>query len=142
MSKEQGRFLISDDGESYLPVAKVTNVTPLKKTREAKSDNDLDNTRDGWNHYRGGLKDGGTVSITIKYRNDDPNHQKLNAHFDDPEPKHYACQYPDEGKTEIQYKGLITEVDTPMPEPDGIHFLRTFTLQIDGEPKEGKWSDS
>jgi predicted secreted protein len=113
--------------EVFANIAGITNISAPSLSRETLDVTGHDSA-DAAREFRGGLKDGGEVSIDINY---DPSvHDVLVADFDDEDPRNYKIVFPD--TTEWGFAAIMTGFSPSAPHDDKLSASVTF--KVSGMP--------
>tara|TARA_B110001454_G_scaffold54930_2_gene53735 strand:+ start:26042 stop:26473 length:432 start_codon:yes stop_codon:yes gene_type:complete len=117
-------------------VGGVQNIGGLKKSADAVDATPYSDTGDDFREYEYGLRDGGELSITVRYG------KTVNTQADALEAAHDAgdieivqIKFPAPISKKMVAKVLVTAVDFPTEKEGKLE--RTFTLKVTGKPE---WS--
>ena len=83
----------------------------------------------GWKTFVQGLKDGGTVDLTLNYLSTDTSHNRLVTAFNAGTSELYTVTFPD--SSTFKFTAFVSGVGIAVPKDEKVQ--RTFTLRIDGK---------
>jgi predicted secreted protein len=115
--------------EVFTALANVTNIGGPGLSRET-IDVTAHDSPDAWMEFRGGLKDGGEVSVDINY--DPAEHDVLVADFEDEDPRNYQLVFPDTGATTWTFAAILTGFEPEAPYDDKL--AASLTFKVTGKP--------
>ncbi|MFJ6659714.1 phage tail tube protein [Streptomyces sp. NPDC091377] len=115
-------------GETFTPIASVSDITPPSLERETY-DVSAHDSPDGWREFVGGLKDGGEVEIEINY--DPREHDSLVDDFKDRSPRSYKIVWPD-ALGDWAFKAILTNFEPEAPHDDKL--AASLTFKVSGKP--------
>jgi len=127
-----GTQLQRGDGESPEVFASIANITTISGPEISRETIDVTahNTANAYMEFRGGLKDGGEVSLELNY---DPNeHDVLVDDFDDVEPRNYKIVFPVTPAVTWAFAAIMTEFSSEAPYDDKLS--ASITLKVSGKP--------
>ncbi len=128
------QFLRKGAGETFSPIANVSDISGPSRSREA-----IEVTaHDSPNKYREfipGLKDGGEVEITLNYDPGDASHGALDEDFESDDLHAYQLVIlpGTEDEHTWDFEALITDLGDAYPTDDKME--RTVTFKISGKPE-------
>ncbi len=85
-----------------------------------------------------GLRDGGTVSLSMNFRRDV--YDILKADFEDDDRQSYRIILPDDDETTFEFLGLVTELPPSIPAEDRV--TMDVSIEISGEVTVEDWSSN
>jgi len=88
---------------------------------------------DGWQEFKGGLKDAGEVSLEVNY--DPSKHDTLIADFEDDDPRNYKLTFPDPAATTWTFTAILTGFSAEAPVDDKL--AASLTFKVSGKPVIG-----
>ncbi|MGW4641806.1 phage tail tube protein [Sphaerisporangium sp. NPDC004334] len=113
----------------FTSIAAVANIGGPEMEREAY-DATHHSSPNGWREFVGGLKDGGEVSLELRY---DPRlHDVLVGDFDDDEPRDYRLIWPAITGAQWDFKAIMTGFSPEGPHDDLL--TAEITLKVTGQP--------
>ena len=117
--------------EVFTEIADATGISGPGLSRETV-DVTSHGSPDGWMEFRGGLKDGGEVSVDINYQ--PAVHDLLVADLDDDEPRNYQLVFPDDPTTPTTwaFAAIMTGFEPDAPYDDKLSASLTF--KVTGKP--------
>jgi predicted secreted protein len=129
-----GTKLKRGDGQTtevFTEIADATGISGPGLSRETV-DVTSHGSPDGWMEFRGGLKDGGEVSVDINYQ--PAVHDLLVADLDDDEPRNYQLVFPDDPTTPTTwaFAAIMTGFEPDAPYDDKLSASLTF--KVTGKP--------
>ena len=83
----------------------------------------------GWKTFVQGLKDGGTVDVTVNHSKTDASHVRLTKEYLNGTSKLYTMTFPD-GAT-FAFTAFVSGVGIAVPKDEKVQ--RTYTFRIDGK---------
>jgi len=83
----------------------------------------------GYKTFVQGLKDGGTVDLTLNYLSTDTSHNRLVTAFNAGTSELYTVTFPD--SSTFKFTAFVAGVGIATPKDEKVQ--RTFTLRIDGK---------
>ncbi|MBA9002009.1 phage tail tube protein [Thermomonospora cellulosilytica] len=113
----------------FTALANVTSIEGPGLSRET-IDVTAHDSPDAWMEFRGGLKDGGELSLEVNY--DPAEHDVLVADLDDDEPRDYRLVFPDPAATTWTLKLILTEFQPEAPVDDKL--AASLTFKVSGKP--------
>ncbi|MGC5009748.1 phage tail tube protein [Streptosporangium sp. DT93] len=127
-----GCQLLRSDGQVtpvFTAIAGVTNLGGPEIEREAY-ESTHHGSPDGWREYVGGLKDGGEISIEVRY---DPRvHDALVDDFEDTEARDYRLVWPAITGAQWDISAILTGFSPEGPHDDLL--AAELTLKVTGKP--------
>ena len=84
---------------------------------------------DSYREYIGGLREGGTVPLTMNFTR--ATFDILNADFEDDAKQVYKIELPDDANTTFEFQGLVTEL--PLGAEIGDKVTADCTIQVSGK---------
>lgn len=129
-------FCIYDDAsaasDKFDRVAEVQELSGIELTAETIENTPYGSDQDDYRGSDYGLKDGGEVSVTIRYDSNNTKAEALaDAYHNSTKPK-IAIKFPASVGKQFEATVLVTKVGIPMEKGNKIE--RAFTLKIDGAP--------
>lgn len=117
----------------FATIANVSDISGPSRTREAIETTAHDSP-DQYREYEKGLKDGGTVEITINYDPTETTHEALDDDFEEKDKRDYQVVILPNTADEYtwEFNALITDIGDEFPVDDRME--RTVTVQISGKP--------
>ncbi|GHH68436.1 putative secreted protein [Streptomyces umbrinus] len=115
-------------GETFSPIANVTDITPPGIERETY-DVTAHDSLEGWREFIGGLKDGGEVEIEVNY--DPREHDGLVADFADALPRNYKVVWPG-ALGNWAFGAILTNFEPEAPHDDKL--AASLTFKVSGKP--------
>lgn len=115
------------DGSDWVQISEVNSITGPSKSRATIDVTSLDST-DGYAEYIAGLRQAGTISMTMNFVR--ANYDILDADFEDDDLQNYRVVLPDPDLTTLEFQGLVTEL--PISVQVGDRITSDVTLQISG----------
>lgn len=94
-------------------IAQIMKIAGPDSKRDTIDTTDLD-TLGGYRTFIGGLRDGGSVKLTMKFDRD--TFEVMRADFEDDALKNYEIVLPDEDQTSAEFQGLVTEMPLSIDE--------------------------
>ena len=83
----------------------------------------------GYKTFVQGLKDGGTVDLTLNYLSTDTSHNRLVTAFNAGTSAQYTITFPD--TSTLIFTAFVSGIGIAVPKDEKVQ--RTFTLRIDGK---------
>lgn len=83
----------------------------------------------GYKTFVQGLKDGGTVDLTLNYLSTDTSHNRLVTAFNAGTSELYTVTFPD--SSTFKFTAFVAGIGIAVPKDEKVQ--RTFTLRIDGK---------
>ncbi len=83
----------------------------------------------GYKTFVQGLKDGGTVDLTLNYLSTDTSHNRLVTAFNAGTSEMYTVTFPD--SSTFTFTAFVAGIGIAVPKDEKVQ--RTFTLRIDGK---------
>lgn len=108
-------------------LADINSIEGPGKSRETIDVTTLSDTA-GYREYIGGLREPGTVTLSMNFNRD--SYDLLNEDFESDEVQSYEIQLPDTQNTTFAFDGLVTEL--PISVPIGDKITCEVTIQISG----------
>jgi len=130
-----GTTLSRGDGqatETFTPIAHVTTISGPGMERSTIDVTDH-GSPDGWQEFKGGLKDAGEVSLEVNY--DPSKHDTLIADFEDDDPRNYKLTFPDPAATTWTFTAILTGFSAEAPVDDKL--AASLTFKVSGKPVIG-----
>ena len=84
---------------------------------------------DGWKTFVQGLKDAGTVDLTVNYNKDMSGNTRLTQAFVSGDSAQYTITFPD--SSTLIFTAFVAGIGIAVPKDEKVQ--RTFTLRIDGK---------
>lgn len=107
-------------------IAQIMKIAGPDSKRDTIDTTDLD-TEGGYRTFIGGLRDGGSVKLTMKF--DRTTFETMRADFEDDDLQHYEIVLPDTDKTSAEFQGLVTEIPLTIDEK---LVMADVTIKISG----------
>ncbi|SFE54610.1 Phage tail tube protein [Actinopolyspora alba] len=120
---------LGDGAGAYTPIANVTNVGGPETERETV-DVTAHDSPGGWQEFRGGLKNGGEVSLELNY--DPREHDTLLAEYDQDDPRPWRIVWPN-SIGYMTFGAIMTGFSPEAPTDDKL--ACEVTLQVSGKPE-------
>lgn len=115
--------------EVFTALASVTDISGPGLSREIL-DMTAHDSPDGWREKKGGLRDGGEVSVDINY---DPSvHNSLVADLNDADPRNYQLEFPDSPPSTWTFKAILKGFEPGAPHDDKL--TASVTFDVSGKP--------
>lgn len=130
------KFQRGDGGnpEVFQDIALVGDITP--PGLEADSiDMTTHDSPHGYRQYVQGLKDGGEVSIELKFVPSEETHVLLLNDYEEGKNRKYRIVFPDENNTTWEFEAHITGFEPDAPVEDEL--TASVTLKVTGKPTLG-----
>lgn len=126
----------SDAGSTFSPkIASVVGIEPAEVQKDMQENTEYGNTEDpGWKTYSPGLKDGGEMTLTTRYKEGQNDIEALEDSFENDTLEYIQFQYPAPISKKITYKVYVSKVGKPIPL--GQEVQRVFGMKITGKPVE------
>ncbi|WP_066373977.1 phage tail tube protein [Herbidospora mongoliensis] len=127
-----GCQFLRSDGESpatYTATAGVTSVGGPEIERE-NYETTAHDSAEKWRTFLGGLKDGGEVSLELRY--DPRDHDTLIEDFEDDEPRDYRLIWPEITGAQWDFQAILTGFSPEGPFDDLLSAEVTF--KVSGKP--------
>ncbi len=106
-----------DGVDTWVPIAEVSAISGPSKTRNTIDVTSLDSI-EGYADFIGGLRDGGTVNLTMNFTR--ATYDIMNADFESDTLQNYEIVLPDDDETSLEFEGLVTELPLEIPVDDRI----------------------
>lgn len=149
------RMTTGGSDDDYQDIGKVTEIGDISGSRDTQDVTAYDSTS-GYREYDVGLKDGGEVTISVRYRPNADNaegaqHAELMAAFDDGLKQNFRFIFPieydvEDGEQAIvktwpsaSFEAFITSFSMPVPLEE--HISQSFTLKITGAISFGDYQE-
>lgn len=107
-------------------IAQIMKIAGPDSKRDTIDTTDLD-TVGGYRTFIGGLRDGGSVKLTMKFSRD--TFEVMRADFEDDALKEYEIVLPDADQTSAEFQGLVTEMPLTIDEK---LVMADVTIKISG----------
>ena len=107
-------------------IAQIMKIGGPDSKRDTIDTTDLDTTG-GYRTFIGGLRDGGSVKLTMKFDRD--TFEVMREDFEDDDLKNYEIVLPDDDQTSVEFQGLVTEI--PMTIDEKL-VMADVTIKISG----------
>ena len=111
---------------AFVPVAEVISIGGPSKTRETIEVTHL-TSPDGYKEYISGLRDGGTVPLSMNFTPE--NYEVIDDDFHDDELVSYQIEFPD--GTVFELEGFVTDLSVSAETADKITV--ECTIQVSGK---------
>lgn len=113
-------------------IGEVQEISGIELSAETTENTPYGSDQSDYRGYEYGLKDGGEISVTIRYDSSNTKAQALaDAYHNSTKPK-IALKFPSNIGKQFEATVLVTNVGIPMEK--GNQTDRTFTLKVDGAP--------
>ena len=110
-------------------LAEITAIAGPTMTRTTIDTTALDTTG-GYMTFIGGLRDGGTVTLTMNFTRD--TYEVAKADFENDTAQNYEIVLPDTETTSFEFEGLVTELPLGIQTNDKI--TADVTIKVSGQP--------
>lgn len=120
---------MAESSPAFTSIAAVANVGGPELSRETY-DATHHNSPDGWREFVGGLKDGGEVSLEVRY--DPREHDVLVADLEDDEARDYRLIWPSITGAQWDFAGIMTGFSPEGPHDDLL--TAEITIKVTGKP--------
>ena len=114
----------SEDSTQWVQIAEVVSISGPGMARESIEVTSLDST-DGFREKITGLRDGGTVSLSLNFRRD--MYDLLKADYDSDDLQNYKIVLPDTDETTFAFEGYVMEL------PPAFEVGDRITLEVNIE---------
>jgi len=94
-------------------IGSITKIGGPDKKRETQDTTALD-TVGGYRTFIGGLRDGGSIKLSMIFTRD--TYELMNRDFESDVTKDYMITLPDEDRTTFEFSGLVTELPLSVDE--------------------------
>jgi len=118
----------SSTSTEWEAVAEVTSIGGPGMTRESIEVTSLDSV-DGYKEFIGGLRDGGSVSLSMNFTR--ASYALMKADFEDNTRQNYKIVLPDAEETTLEFEGLVMEV--PLKVDTGDKITSDVNIKISGK---------
>jgi predicted secreted protein len=108
-------------------LSEITNITGPSMSRDTHDDTTLA-TEGGYRTFITGLRNAGTISLSLNFTRD--TYETMKDDFEDDSKQNYEIVLPDDDITTLEFEGLVTECPLTIPESP-ITF--DVTIQISGQ---------
>lgn len=127
------QFKRNTTGSTYVTIANVSDISGPDRSREAIEVTAHDSA-DQYREYAKGLKDGGSVELTLNYDPANTTHSALDSDFEEDDVRSYQVVIlPGEANEYTwQFSALITDLGDEFPVDDKME--RSVTVKISGKP--------
>lgn len=115
-------------GSKWDPISEISGIGGPGKSRETIEVTHF-GSEDSYKEYIGGLRDGGTVPLTMNFTR--ATYEVLNADFESDDKQVYKIELPDTAKTTFEFQGLVTEL--PLGAEIGDKVTADCTIQVSGK---------
>lgn len=116
------------DGDNYVHLSEIVNITGPGKTRETIDVTSLDTEK--YREFITGMRDGGTYTFTMIFRRD--TYDVIDNDFEDDDAQSYEVFLPDSEETSFEFEGLVTELPLTIVPDDKITV--DVSIKVTGEP--------
>ena len=113
-------------------IGEVQEIGGIDMSAETTDNTPYGSDQDDWMGYDYGLKDGGEVSVTIRYDSANTKAQALADAFFNSTKQKIALKFPANIGKQFEATVLVTNVGIPMEK--GNKTDRTYTLKVSGTP--------
>lgn len=117
----------STTSSEWVEIAEISEISGPSKTRETIEVTTLGST-DGYKEYIPGLREGGTVQLTMNYTR--ATYEIMSDDFESDVVQNYKVVLPDTDKTAFEFEGLVTEL--PLGISTGDKITADVTIQVTG----------
>ena len=121
------RFRRWDGAGSWVTIAGISNISGPSSTRDTYDTTAFDTTG-GYRTFIGGLRDGGTVSLTMFFQRAE--YELFKTDFESDVLQDYEIILPDAENSSFTFEGLVTENNAEMPVDNVI--TSTVSIKISG----------
>ena len=104
-------------GTSWQTIANVVSIDGPTMTRDTVDVTNLDSIL-GYKEFLGGLRDGGSISLTMQFQRTCFNYLKTD--FENSNTVNYEIVLPDTDKTSFEFKGLVTNLGISVAVSDSV----------------------
>jgi predicted secreted protein len=116
------------NGSQWDTIAEITSIKGPGKKRDTVEVTSLDSI-EGYKEIIGGLRDGGTVTLSMNFRR--AMFDLFNEDFESDELQNYEIVLPDTDITTFEFTGLVTELPLSVTTKDAVS--ADVTIQISGK---------
>lgn len=121
----------SDAGSTYgTKIGQITNMEPPERTADSNETTEYGQAHD-YKTYVQGLKDGGELTITVRYETGQTDVEALEDAFENGTVEFLQIQFPAPISANRDFPVIVTRVGTPVPKDNQVE--RSFTLKVAGE---------
>ena len=113
---------------SWEPISEISGIGGPGKSRDTIEVTHFQSL-DSYREYIGGLREGGTVPLTMNFTR--ATFDILNADFEDDAKQVYKIELPDDANTTFEFQGLVTEL--PLGAEIGDKVTADCTIQVSGK---------
>ena len=121
---------VTDVGATWINTAFIKDLTAPEESRDTSEDAYLDND-DAYKEFVAGMKDGGELSIVLKWNRADVGQVALNAAFDGDGNIYGRINFPSSSAV-FTYKGVVTGRGVEIPKNETI--TQSFKIKVTGAP--------
>lgn len=129
-------FCIHDDAsaasDKFDRIGDVQEIGGVDMSADTTENTPYGSDQDDWKGFDYGLKDGGEVSVTIRYDATNTKAEALADAFHNSTKPKIALKFPSNIGKQFEATVLVTKVGIPMEK--GNKTDRTFTLKVSGAP--------
>lgn len=131
------RMTTTGTDDDYEDIGKITEIGDISVSRDTSDITAFDNVS-GYREYDVGLKDGGELTMTVRYRPDGKSeggqHEEMRKAFEDGTREQFRIVFPIELDNKesptCSFESFVTSFGMPIPLEE--HITQTFTLKITG----------
>ena len=105
------------DGANWVDLAEVNSIIGPGKSRDTFDVTSLDSTG-GYREFKGGFRDGGTVSLPMNFTRE--TYDLMNTDFESDDLQNYEIFLPDDESTSFEFEGFVTELGLGIPVDDKV----------------------
>ena len=118
----------SSTSTEWQAIAEITSITGPGMSRETIEVTSLDTTG-GYRQYISGLREGGTVSLSMNFTR--ATYEQMKDDFEDDDNQFYKIALPDTVETSLEFEGLVMEL--PLTVDPGDRVTADVDIQISGK---------
>lgn len=124
------QFMRESDESSgtFTAIAEVNSITGPGMTREFIDVTSLDSTG-GYREFKGGFRDGGTVTLSMNFTL--AGYNQMKDDFEDDDSHNYQIVLPDTGATTLEFAAFVTDLPLNIDPADKI--TCDVTLKVTGQ---------
>ena len=115
-------------GSNWVDIAEINSINGPGKSRDTIDVTSLDSTG-GYREFKGGFRDGGTVTLGMNFTRD--TYDLMNTDFESDVLQNYEVYLPDTEFTSFEFTALATELGLAIPADDKI--TADVTLKVSGQ---------
>jgi len=116
------------NGSTWTPIAEIFAITGPGHTRSTVDVTNFDSPN-GYREFIAGLRDGGTVQLSMNFTRE--GYDLMKADFESDDLQNYEIVLPDVEETSFEFAGLVTELPLTVSMDDKISV--EVTIKVSGE---------